>query len=47
MKDVPFLEIALVARVPLVTGNIDHFRASARRSVEVVTPAGYVKRLAG
>ena len=46
LKDIPFLEAALAANVPLVTGNIDHFPASAGRSVEVVTPAVYVKRLA-
>ena len=25
LKDIPFLEVALAARVPLVTGNIDNF----------------------
>lgn len=42
LNDVPFLEVALAADVVLVTGNIDHFPASARRSAEVVTPAGFV-----
>ena len=46
LKDIPFLEVALTTDVPLVTGNIDHFPAAARRSVEVVTPASFVGRLA-
>jgi predicted nucleic acid-binding protein len=46
LNDIPFLEVALAANNPLVTGNVDHFPAAARRSVEVVTPAGYVERLA-
>ena len=45
LKDIPFLEVALAADAPLVTGNIDHFPAAARRSVEVVTPASFVGRL--
>ena len=28
LKDAPFLEVALAAGVPLVTGNADHFPAS-------------------
>ena len=46
LKDAPFLEVAVAAGVPLVTGNVDHFPASSRCSVEVVTPAAYVERLA-
>lgn len=46
VKDAPFLEVALAAGVPLVTGNADHFPASHRRFVEVVAPAAYVERLA-
>lgn len=45
LKDIPFLEVALAADIPLVTGNIDHFPAAARRSAEVVTPASFVGRL--
>jgi putative PIN family toxin of toxin-antitoxin system len=44
LKDAPFLEVALAAGVPLVTGNADHFPASRRRSVAVVAPADYVER---
>ena len=46
VKDAPFLEVALAAGVPLVTGNADHFPASHRSLVEVVPPAAYLKRLA-
>ncbi len=46
VKDAPFLEVALAAGVPLVTGNADHFPASHRRLVEVVPPAAYLERLA-
>jgi putative PIN family toxin of toxin-antitoxin system len=43
--DVPFLEVALAADVPLVTGNTDDFPADCRRSVEVLTPAECLRRL--
>lgn len=46
VKDAPFLEVALAAGVPLVTGNADHFPVSHRRLVEVVAPAAYLERLA-
>ncbi len=41
--DVPFLEVALAAAVPLVTGNVDDFPEDRRRSVEVLTPAEYLE----
>lgn len=28
LKDIPFLGVALAAKIPLVTGNIDHFPAT-------------------
>jgi len=36
--DTPFLEVALAARAPLVTGNLRHFPASCRGTVDVITP---------
>jgi putative PIN family toxin of toxin-antitoxin system len=42
--DVPFLEVALTAAVPLVTGNAQHFPADSRRSVDVLTPADFLRK---
>jgi uncharacterized protein len=42
--DAPFLEVALSAEVPLVTGNTRHFPTDQRRGVEVLTPADFVDR---
>ena len=38
-KDAAFIETALAAEVPLVTGNLKHFPAQSRRGVRVITPA--------
>jgi uncharacterized protein len=40
--DAPFLECALAAGVPLVTGNLRHFPKSATQNVVVITPARFV-----
>ena len=37
-----FLECALAAGVPLVTGNLRHFPKSATQNVAVITPARFV-----
>jgi putative PIN family toxin of toxin-antitoxin system len=43
--DAPFLELALSAGVPLVTGNLGHFPDTCRRSADVLTPAQFLVRL--
>ncbi|MGA9779910.1 MAG: putative toxin-antitoxin system toxin component, PIN family [Limisphaerales bacterium] len=40
--DAPFLECALAADVPLVTGNVRHFSKSAAKGVTVIAPAQFV-----
>ena len=40
--DVPFIEVALTAAVPLVTGNKKHFPASACQGHRIITPADFV-----
>jgi uncharacterized protein len=40
--DAPFLECALAAGVPLVTGNLRHFPRSAGKDATVITPAQFV-----
>ena len=45
--DAPFLECALAADVPLVTGNIRHFPKSAAKDVIVITPAQFVTSVSG
>lgn len=42
--DTMFLEVAAVAKVPLVTGNLKHFPKRCRGGVEVLSPADFVKR---
>jgi putative PIN family toxin of toxin-antitoxin system len=41
--DAPFLECALAAGVPVVTGNLRHFPKSATKDLNVITPAQFVK----
>jgi len=43
--DEPFLEVAVSAGCPLVTGNLRHFPQNLREGVEVWTPAQLVQRL--
>jgi len=45
--DAPFLECALAAGVPLVTGNLRHFPKSATRDAMVITPGQFVVRFRG
>jgi putative PIN family toxin of toxin-antitoxin system len=45
--DAPFLECALAADVPLVTGNIRHFPKSAAKGATVITPAQFVALFKG
>ncbi len=45
--DAPFVECALSARVPLVTGNTRHFPRSATKGVTVITPAAFVESVQG
>lgn len=42
--DAPFLEVAIAASVPLVTGNIKHFPLSCRQDCEVILPADFLHR---
>ena len=43
--DRPFLEVALAAKVPLVTGNLRDFPVSHRMGVLVISPADFYKSL--
>ena len=45
--DAPFLECALAADVPLITGNLRHFPKSVTGNVIVMTPAQFVARFSG
>ena len=40
--DAPFIEVALTAAVPLVTGNKKHFPASACQGHRICTPADFL-----
>jgi len=42
MDDAPFLEVALTAAVPLVTGNALHFPAHYRSQTSIHTPAKFI-----
>jgi putative PIN family toxin of toxin-antitoxin system len=44
--DVPFLEAALAAGVPLVTGNERHFPLNRRRGARLLSPRALLERLA-
>jgi putative PIN family toxin of toxin-antitoxin system len=43
--DAPFLECAIAAGCPLVTGNLRHFPAKLARGVELLTPAEFVEQV--
>jgi uncharacterized protein len=45
--DAPFLECALTAGVPLITGNARHFPKSAAKDVTVMTPAQFITTFRG
>jgi putative PIN family toxin of toxin-antitoxin system len=42
--DQPFLEVAVEAAAPLITGNLKHFPAAICTSIDVLTPAAFVER---
>ena len=46
VTDAPFLEVALAAGAPLVTGNVQHCPGKCRRGVRVLTPAEYIAQFA-
>lgn len=43
-KDACFLEVALEAKVPLVSGNLKHFPIKQCKGVKVLSPSDYFKR---
>ncbi len=43
--DVPFLEVALTEKVPLVTGNGKHFPVRCRCGASILTPGDFLRRL--
>ena len=40
--DAPFLEVALAASVPLITGNLRHFPAALRQGSRVLSPRDFL-----
>ena len=44
--DAAFLEVAVTAAAPLVTGNLKHFPTRSRLEAEVLTPTEFVARFA-
>ena len=44
LTDQPFWEVAAEAAAPLVTGNLKHFPAEMRTSIELLTPAALIER---
>ncbi len=44
-KDACFLELALSAGIPLVTGNIKHFPPKKRQGVEMLTPRQFIDQI--
>jgi putative PIN family toxin of toxin-antitoxin system len=40
--DLPFLEVAVQAHAPLVTGNASHFQGVAPSAARVLTPAAFM-----
>jgi uncharacterized protein len=45
VKDIPFIALAETAGAWLVTANLWHFPAAARKNVTVLSPAEYLKHL--
>ncbi len=43
--DAPFLEVAMEAKVPLITGNIRHYPDVWRQECAVISPADFLDRL--
>ncbi len=46
-SDAPFLEVAMAAKVPLVTGNIRHYPDEWRQECVILAPADFLDRLVG
>jgi uncharacterized protein len=44
-SDAPFLEVAMAARVPLLTGNIRHFPDLWRQKCAILKPADFLDSL--
>ncbi|TVQ95525.1 MAG: putative toxin-antitoxin system toxin component, PIN family [Desulfovibrionales bacterium] len=44
-SDAPFLEVALAANVPLITGNVRHYSDEWRRECTVLAPADFLDGL--
>ncbi len=42
LDDAPFLEVALTAAVPLITGNTSHFPARYRSQMSILTPTEFI-----
>lgn len=42
--DAPFLEVALAAQVPLITGNERHFPSEKRAGCTVLSPGDFIAR---
>ncbi len=42
--DLPFLEVAVEAGAPLITGNAVHFEPAARSGIVLLTPRDFVTR---
>ena len=45
-KDACFLEVALAAGIPLVTGNLKHFPPRKRRGITVYSPREFIEKSA-
>ena len=41
--DACFLEVAATCEVPLISGNLKHFPKNKRRTVQVLSPAEFIK----
>ncbi len=44
MGDIPFVEIALSQKVPLVTGNLKHFPKSKTLNCSIITPNEFINQ---
>lgn len=44
-SDAPFLEVAMTAKVPLITGNIRHYPDEWRQECTVLAPADFLDTL--
>jgi len=44
-SDAPFLEVAMDAKVPLITGNIRHFPDKWRQECDILKPADFLDSL--